>query len=230
MIMNKEKAEKKTPPSPQNLKKRSLSFTEPLLFQFAFHECLLSLKSLRSSLPSQQLSFLLGESHPSQIFLPPIYQKNGSLQKLRGYLTLLSLYFPEKNSLKDPLFLSLTKSVEKTILSAKSYREAIENGHPQTKLLISLKRASKRMTRLLMQRVKFYLDDENVLFFFLRNNLEIDLAFGKHSLERLFLDLFKEGIKEVEERLVFRYKSRKFDHILPLIEGYIEALKKRSTK
>lgn len=86
-------------------------------------------------------------------------------------------------------------------------------------------RAILRLARLTAKVIPQFRNDENVVFYLVRNAKAIDALYGPNFTSKTLNKLIPKRAKSgVEQFLVKRYTDRGFEHILPLIRSNMSAL------
>jgi hypothetical protein len=82
-----------------------------------------------------------------------------------------------------------------------------------------------KLIQAIHELIPHFKDDENLLFFLLRHQQNLNRLYGKEFLSTLLLSLFPDGLQEMEEFLHTKYSARSFHHILPQISEHFAALR-----
>lgn len=206
----------------------SYHFNDGLLFQFILHELVYS-----SEIILQLIGLMEGEETPETLTL-----LNDTLGRLVGAshesMRLLS-WMPDHSPLTKlknycALFASQNKDSEKTAQVLHHYSDqawlgfiqALGSLREEAKFpLQSIQRAIIPMKKLKSTVGKMLLNfgnDENVLFFIVRHQQQIDALFGKRFVRKLMLQLFPEGLESARLFMVQKYKQRGFASLIAEIE------------
>jgi hypothetical protein len=81
-----------------------------------------------------------------------------------------------------------------------------------------------RVSHLLLSLILCYRDNENVLYFLLNRQEELDNLYHSSCLTHLFEQMYPGGVKEAKELLIKRYTIRGFHHLLAHINQKMAAL------
>lgn len=141
----------------------------------------------------------------------------GLLSKLRAYCA---------------LFLKNAEGEEKELMAIQHYADKIWHGclqaiealqeEPQDRSILfaalgksnsAMQRFAKLMTRLIQQ----FRNDENVIFYVLRNHKTFDELYGNRYVIKLFSRMYPKGLKEAQRFLIKKYMERGFENVLPTI-------------
>lgn len=88
------------------------------------------------------------------------------------------------------------------------------------KLLDQLLDSLQRASRIILQLILCCKDDENILFFILKNNMRFLNVYPAFSLEKLFSRIFPRGLKEAKSFLINRYAERGFKDLIEEISSF----------
>lgn len=214
MTIYKERASSKL-----TLRHGHLHQDEALLFQFVLHELLATRRILSEGPSLLHIQKLIGDLYQPY---SPSHQQSGSLLKLYYYLSMLSLHFPKRNSLDDPLFRTIFCTTESAIDKA----IACQRHFDKTPIAFEksfrlLQKKCKILSNLIFKRITHYLQNENVLYFLLRRKQDFDTFYHKKTVVTIFENLFRGGMEEALEWISKQYRQRKFSHLLPLIRKSI---------
>lgn len=83
-------------------------------------------------------------------------------------------------------------------------------------LIEKMANALHRFSRLITRLLHDFKEDENVLFFVLRHQEQIDGLFGSHFVVQLLTEMFS-NLGNAEQYISRKYEDRGFNHLLPLI-------------
>lgn len=90
--------------------------------------------------------------------------------------------------------------------------------------ILKLSAAMRRLARQIVQTVPQFRDDENVLYYLIKNQQQLDALFGNHFVVTLMDFLFPGGQEETERFLINRYTQRGFTQVLPTISNCLESI------
>ena len=82
----------------------------------------------------------------------------------------------------------------------------------------------RRASRLILQLLMSFNDDENVILFLLKNQESFEKVYRPKILSKLFSKMYKNGITEAKDFLINSFSGRGFDHLLPQITQQLRAL------
>ncbi len=156
--------------------------------------------------------------------------EDGILWRLKNYSKTLS----SLEDKSDPLILKMENEANGAFLGAlhsldilqqignfqEEKEQAIQKG--LQKIIDPLKRFSKALA-LVLQKFK---SNENVIFFLLRHQNELDKIYGKQFVFKLINRMHPKGIEETADFVLQQYKNRGFNHFIPAIKKKISELKK----
>lgn len=169
---------------------------------------------------------LVGSAHdPYRLFswIP----EEGILPKLKNYCA----YFAQNASPHDKALVPLYRSTEQawllSLVCMDDLRllESQQNLTKQTthlvksgkKLFLSIQRLGKIVSKAIEQ----YWDDENVVFFVLRNKEQFDEIFGNKFVKQLLKRMYPGGIEGARRFLSQQFIQRGFHHLVPIIQARI---------
>lgn len=162
----------------------------------------------------------------------------GILTRLKNYSYLLAR---NAETTDDPLLYNLHDQFHKGWLNCKQMLDAIANfllpSHPHfrnkdhlleiDRNLRKLKSHIQLQSRLIVNTLMQFQQDENVIFFILRHHRRFIQVFGVRYLQQLIQRLFPEGgMREMQQLLTRCYSLRGFDHMVPVINEKIHELEK----
>ena len=217
-----------------------------LLFQFIlveFLEAYTEIQKLDALCSRTFVPLLNGEDacRETENKLPLIQQ---TLAKLvgptRDYMRLFSWDFSEgllsKLRTYCSLFLQNADTDEKELIAIQHYAEKIwhmclqatealqEIPEDRPAVFIALEKSSSAMQRfakLIARLIHQFKDDENVIFFVMRNYKIFDKLYGARFIIKLFSKIYPKGMKDVQQLLVKKYSERGFENVLPYIYNIV---------
>ena len=147
----------------------------------------------------------------------------GTLSKLKSYCHLFSQCAPEHLQAR-----MVHDNVNKAWLNCLHGLDLLRNlqiiDSAAPKNLSSLLRILDKIhrqlyltSRLLAEGVYHFRDDENVLFFLLRNYKRVVELYGSKFLGKTINKMYPQGLQDLESLIMHRYKNRGFEHLLPAI-------------
>lgn len=159
--------------------------------------------------------------------------QKGSLNKLRHY----SYPFVKQFDSKETTVINLNICVSKAFHSALQAREVIfylqQESHKAKKmpdyvmlyqlidkLIDNINRASRLILRIIMR----FREDENIVYFLLRNKDALDRIYKINFTTKLFRKMYPNGIEEAKNLLTKKYSERGFSNLLASIEKKISSL------
>jgi hypothetical protein len=212
-------------------------YDNSLLFQFILSETLATLreanqlldlqgdvKLLRSSI--MRLVGSLNDSYRLFAWAP----ENGTLAKLRSYCS----YFAHTADPHDNVLIPLVHTAEQNWLLSLVCLDDLRHIErtraapaQKTKLNKSLKDLSsglQKLGKMIAKMIEQFWNDENVIFFILRNKAEFDEVFGERFTKNLLKKMYLGGVWGAASFLSKRFTKRGFDHLVPIIEARIEEM------
>lgn len=189
----------------------------------------LSLASLESTLPELYACFiqLIGYSSYPHAFA--LFEQ-GSLSKLKDYCEQFSQNSYPQNKIGLVLYNQVYKLWLKSLYILESLRKlelAIES---KEELLLALEKElnqfnllMKRMTKQIPRILAVYQNDENVLYFLLRNQNQLTNIYGSSFILKIFKTLFKKE-RQAFQWLTKRYTERGFNHLMPTLHQQFDQI------
>lgn len=213
-----------------------------LLFQFILAEFLEAYTEIQrldalcsrtpSPLPSDELTCRQAENN-FHLIQPVLTKLVGST---RDYMRLFSWNVSEgilsKLRTYCSLFLQNADTDEKELIAIQHYADKIwqncllavdalhEVPQDRNQLFASLEKSSSAMQRfakLIPRLIHQFRNDENVIFYILRNHKTFDQLYGNRFVVKLFLKVYPKGLKDAQLLLLKKYTDRGFENILPSI-------------
>lgn len=156
------------------------------------------------------------------------WSEDGILAKLRHYTLMFSDFNSKAKKYRELLFEAegaLAYATEALEMLRRLPRECttreVKKIMPTVKKLSQqLNRYSKKMQELL----KSYQYNENLLFFILIHQIELNKIYQKNFVNDFLEKSFSNNIQEAKEFISSKYDKRGFNHLLPMIEDKIKAL------
>jgi len=90
--------------------------------------------------------------------------------------------------------------------------------------MAKLNNAIKRFTVMLAQIIPKYSGDENIIFFILRHVNEFDLIYHQGFIKSLLSQVSPNGLDELQNSIVHKYKIRGFDNLISIINTKFEEI------
>jgi hypothetical protein len=156
--------------------------------------------------------------------------RKGCLSKLRHYCYPFVNQFENKES----TVVNLNICVSKAFHSALQAREVILYLHQEDQnakkmpdyamlyqLLDRLIDNINRASRLILRVIIRFREDENVVYFLLRNKEELDAIYKTNFVTKLFRKMYPDGVEEAGQLLMKKYSERGFTKLLNTIAGKI---------
>lgn len=163
--------------------------------------------------------------------------QKGSLSKLRHYC----YPFVNRFDSQEKTVINLNVCVSKAFHSALQAREIIlhlQQENQSTKktpdytvlyqLLDKLIDSINRTSRLILQVIFLFREDENVIYFLLRNKDLLNNIYKTTFIEKLFRKMYPKGIEEAGQMLTKKYSKRGFHNLLNAIARKISNLEPNS--
>ncbi|MEI8365950.1 MAG: hypothetical protein WCF65_05990 [Parachlamydiaceae bacterium] len=166
------------------------------------------------------LTKLLGSSN-GHIHLFSWNFSEGILSKLKTYCALLL-----QNSDNDEKeLIALQHYAEKIWLGCLQIGEALNStpfeAGPLTAAVEKASSSMIRFSKLIARLISQFRDDENVIFYVVRNHKILDKLYGNRFVFKLLGRLYTKGMHEVQHVLSVKYSARGFDDLLPAIRSHI---------
>lgn len=204
-----------------------------LIFQFILsHFCLamteviaveISLKKSSRTLEERVIdSFekLIGEPFKNGLY--PWNADVGLFFKLKNFCGALAA----KSYDKDKEARNLEKAADEVWKISREIQESKLNVRTLSKIL-KLSAAMRKLARQIVQTIPQFRDDENVIYYLIKNQPQLDSLFGNHFVVTLMDFLFPGGQEETEKFLISRYSQRGFLQVLPSISQSLETIYSR---
>jgi hypothetical protein len=212
-------------------------YDNSLLFQFILAETLATLREANQLLEIQgdpqkirqsmtRLVGTLNDSYRLFSWAP----ENGSLAKLRSYCS----YFAHSADPHDNVLIPLVHTAEQNWLlglvcldDLRLIERTRSTPAHRTKLNKSLKELStglQKLCKMIAKLIEQFWNDENVIFFVLRNKGDFDALFGERFVKNLLKKMYLGGIWGAASFLSKRFAKRGFEHLVPIIEARIEEM------
>lgn len=210
--------------------------TASLLFQFVLYEYLMALKQTaiietfsekewaEEKVAPHLIKMAGSEQEFSRIFSGVI--DSGILTKLKNYADLLS----ERAEKGDADFVLFHSATQQAWVDCLHTVDLIRRHHPVESLKKSLKKtlaSLKKIHPAIKRIIPKYAQDENVLYFILRNQESFDKALGAHWTRRLLLKLHPKGLLMHMKKA---YEKRGFESLIPPIAEAIKNLHPKSAQ
>ena len=170
---------------------------------------------------AHHVSLLAGSTQQHMRMLS--WNDDGFLTKMKNYCALLCHY--DSNETHD-LYRMFKESNQAWLLSLRvldairTMQQSTEQSHdtmPFMPVLKKLNNCLKRFSRLVMRAVLPFSQDENVVFFILRNKEQLDALYKPKFTKDLIKKMFSKGTEEASQFLLERYTIRGFTSLIPLI-------------
>lgn len=157
-------------------------------------------------------------------------QKDGILWRLKNYCKALV----DLEGKSDPLISKMESSVNQAFLSALHSLDILQQSASfEEDSMIALQKGlkkiidqMKRFSKALAFKLQQFSDNENVIFFLLRHQNELDKIYGKQFVFKTINKMHSKGIEEATIFILKQYKNRGFNHFIPAIKKKISELKK----
>lgn len=158
---------------------------------------------------------LLGDPFKNGLY--PWNSDIGLFFKLKNYCAALAA----KSYDKDKEARNLEKSADQVWRLSREIQESTLSVRSLSRIL-KLSAAMRLLARQIVQTVPQFRDDENVLYYLVKNQQQLDSLFGNHFVVTLMDFLFPGGQEETERFLLNRYTQRGFTQLLPSISQNLE--------
>lgn len=141
----------------------------------------------------------------------------GLLSKLRTYCSL----FLQNADTDEKELIAIQHYAEKVWQSCLQATDALQE-IPQDRpaVFTALEKSSSAMQRfakVIVRLIHQFRDDENVIFFIVRNHKIFDKLYGNRFITKLFTKIYPKGLKDVQQLLIRKYTERGFENVLPSI-------------
>lgn len=208
--------------------------TSPLLFQFSFTEFFhiyQQFSSIEALLTEEQFNHSLFQllarfcgPLPEKTKIFYWTQNNGSLSKMYHYAVFLI------NKCK-PIYQNfplLDNTCKNCWISGVELSEAIElqEFNKINQMQKKLRNQLRQMAKDLIRVAGYFKDNENVLYFFLRHNHQIDYIYGPKFTHQLLSSLFNKDLQEARNFIIDKYTLRGFGKLIEGIHDYFDHLDK----
>lgn len=162
-------------------------------------------------------SKLVGCSNESMRFIT-WNLSNGTLIKLKNYCTL----FVQNNSAGNKEAMALVHYADKAWLTSLQGLEFIKE-LPRTRtelreLIEKIRTTLNRFSKLIVRMFFHFREDENVIFFLVRNYQPFDNLHGAKFVSKLLGRLYPKGCQEARQFIETRYRERGFENMLSIID------------
>lgn len=209
--------------------------TTQLLIQFILSELCKAGLVIRKMIENQELpkktraeklAKLTGSSWDLMRILS--WEEDGHLAKLHNYTALFSKH--DLGMIKEQH--SLQKEANKAWLFGIEAFEAAHAEIDQTidSILTKISACLAKMSKLILNIAAQFSTNENVLFFLIRHQPQLDALCGSNTITKWIKKLFPNGLKDVQEFLVTKYRERGFEQIIPHINTAILVAENQVTK
>jgi hypothetical protein len=88
--------------------------------------------------------------------------------------------------------------------------------------------AMQRFAKLIARLIPQFKNDENVIFYILRNHKLFDKLYGNRFAFKLFSKIYPKGLKEAQQFLIEKYRERGFENMLPVIDSAVNEIEASS--
>ncbi|MDR3624430.1 MAG: hypothetical protein P4L16_04735 [Chlamydiales bacterium] len=224
--------------NPNRLHPYHLHQNDALLVQFIFNELFVSHQSALTlkehfkdiaNLPNKEclaLQNCLVQLLGNLAFNMPncsILHQEGSLIKLRNYGHIFSEHFQKHMQEIESFCASIQNGfheglMAKELIVISSKKSLIEKDN--TKLCIHLETLLNSLLLALSHLISIlphYNQNENLLFFLMRQRKELDLLLFPSTTNDLLLKIYPEGLQKMKAFLEKRYSEKGFHHLIPSI-------------
>jgi hypothetical protein len=148
----------------------------------------------------------------------------GLLSKLRAYCTL----FLQNDDTNEKELIAVQHYVDKIWQACVQASEATHEFPQERPLLFAaLDKASaamQRLAKLITRLIYQFRDDENVIFYILRNHQILDQLYGQKFTLKLMSKLYPKGLKEAHLLLTRKYQQRGFDNLVTPIAATVKEI------
>lgn len=208
----------------------SYHYNPSLLFQFIlaeFTESFAELKNIETICTREQTGFdhdkvkaslikLVGSPREHMRLLSWNFS-DGTLAKLRTYCTL----FLQSTEMDTKELMALQHYADKICQACIQSLEMLgDHQLERTSFIAILEKAHSSMQRfakLISRLIHQFRDDENVIYFIVKNHKLFDMLYGARFVNKLLGRLYPKGIREAQHHLVKRYTARGFDQVVAAV-------------
>lgn len=193
---------------------------------------LTSLDTLR-----QELFFKINKLTGAQLVNEPHFPwstQKGCLNKLHHYCYLFAHIYPQRKKETSEINTCIRKAFHSAMESREvllclqqdifNEKAMIQESKSLPPLFDKLIDNISKVSHLLLPLMASYRDNENVLFFILNRQEELDNLYHASCLAHLMQQMYPGGAKEAKEFLIHRYTQRGFHHLLAAINQKMNAL------
>lgn len=166
------------------------------------------------------LMLLVGSSR-SALKASPWNSEEGLLMKLKMYCALFLQNAEDEGKELIAMQHYIDKSWQTCIQAMEILCEKPFNSQHFAELIEKALASTQRFSKLIMRLLHQFRDDENVMFFIIKNHKIIDRLYGSRYVYKLMGRLYNKGIREVQQLLTKKYSERGFDKIVTAIESHI---------
>ena len=210
-----------------------------LLFQFILSETLSALgeakiigkltatsKSAEFNSVVASLRRLVGAAHdPYRMF--SWNPEEGILPKLKSYCAYFSKNASSHDKALQPLYRAAEQAWLLSLVCIDDLRHLESSDNPKSHANVLVKSGKKlflalqKLGKLVSKAIEQYWDDENVVFFVLRNKENFDEIFGNRFVKQLLKKMYPGGIEGARRFLSQQFIQRGFHHLVPIIHARI---------
>lgn len=158
-------------------------------------------------------------------------QEDGILFRLKNYCAHFSLQGENSNKTSldmhlhiNQAFLSCIQGLD-TIRLLEEIEDTSQNMQGLDKILSRIIKQMGRFSKLTANLMRKYNDDENIVYFMLRHQTDLDKLYGSKFVLKLINRMYPKGIEEAANFLTTKYKTRGFDNLIPRLQKKISELK-----
>jgi len=161
-------------------------------------------------------------------------QEDGILFRLKNYCAHFSIQEEKNNSASLNMYLHINQAFLSCIqgLDAICLLEeidgSVQNIQMLSKILTRIIKQMGRFSKLTTSVMRKFNKDENIVYFMLRHQSELDSLYGSQFVFKLINRMYPKGIEGASNFLFIQYKKRGFDHLIPRLQKKISELKKTS--
>lgn len=203
-----------------------------LLLQFILSEFLTicceiqAIKSLPSKLSEadrEKLEYTLSHLSGASKEYMRLFSWNsdgGILAKLKSYCG----FFAQNSDLSEKKLRALHHKSNQIWLQCLQCLDLVRSDEGTELILKSidkLVRGVQQIGKLIADILPEFRDDENVLFFLLRNYKELDAAYSPRFISKTLKKMFNGGAHEAGRLMIVNYTQRGFNNLVPIIQDKI---------
>lgn len=152
------------------------------------------------------------------------WTQDGHLAKLKNYCTLLRHTTPSPHPESDVAAHDTANEAWIQAIQIVDLLQGTSTSQIRSAYFAKLRRFIQHLAKLLLNLIQPYHDDENFMFFLLRNHAALNLLYKPEFVLSVVQKAFPKGILQFRHFLVQRYTERGFAHLVPVIDERLSEL------